>query len=58
MDVKPLFNGFMELITAMLSQNTISHESHLVIEDVLSYIVKRAKGLLVIRLEYKKSVIS
>lgn len=45
MDVKPLFNGFMELITAMLSQDKISHESHLVIEDVLSYIVKRAKGL-------------
>ena len=46
--VKPLFTGFMELVNKILSRDTVSHESHLVIEDVLTIIVKRSKGLYVL----------
>ena len=45
MSVKPLFNGFMELVNTILSRDTVSHESHLVTEDVFDIIVKRSKGL-------------
>lgn len=40
--VKPLLKGSLDMILAILKRDTVSHESHLVTEDVLDIIIKRS----------------